>query len=547
MKLKIYLVLAMLVATTWLLGACGPSPAAEPTKAAGATSAPPVAAPVKGGAVTIGLDSEPPTMDPHASPSAVTFYISASMGESLLYLTADRQLKPWLAESWEVTDGGKTYTFKLRKDAKFQDGTALDAKAIKWNFDRIADPKYKAGSALTYLQGYVSADAVDDYTVRVNFKAGNAPFLTYVASPVLMFVSPTATQAQGDKVNQAPVMSGPYKIDEWVSKQQITLSRWDGYTRKTPYSDHDGAGYLDKVIWKFIPEPGTRMATFESGETQVVATIPAQDLARLSASKDYTIASKAWVGLPRIWALNVTLPPTDDLKVRQAINYGVDKDAIVNSIYKGIGTKAYAPLTMAMLDDPALRAFYPYDVNKAKQLLDQAGWNTVGADGIRTKGGKRLEVVLNSIDSGAGPDQINVLVQGQLRLIGMDVKLKAQARAPWYEDNYRCATNGPILFLRDGDWNGLNAFFSSALVGSNFNFACIKDAEIDKALEQGRAESDPVKRKALYLELEKKLLDQALTVPLVDELSVWALRANVSGLKFNGFTYPMINDLSMKK
>ncbi len=538
----------LLLVCVWGLLACGAQPPSAPAStqpAQGATAAP--AAPVKGGTVTIGLDAEPPTMDPHASPSAVTFFISASMGESLLYIGDDRQLKPWLAQSWDVSDGGKTFTFKLRTDVKFQDGTPFNAAAVKWNFDRIVDPKYKAGSALGYLFGYDSTEVVDDSTVRVKFKSPSAPFLTYAASPVLMFVSPTATQAQGDKVNQAPVMSGPYKIDEWIPKQQITISRWDGYTRRAPYSDHDGSGYVDKVIWKFIPEAGTRIATLESGETQSAYAVPSQDLARLEGSKDYSVVKIPWVGLPRIWSLNVTKPPTDDVKVRQAINYAVDKDAIVNTIYKGTGTKAIAPLTAIMLDDPSLRAYYPYDVNKAKQLLDQAGWNTVGSDGIRTKGGQRLQIVLNSIDLGSGPDQINVLVQGQLRAVGMDVQLKAQARAPWYEDNYNCTTNGPILFLRDGDMNGLNAFFNSALVKSNFNFSCIKDPDIDKALEQGRAESDPAKRKAIYLDLEKKLMDMALTVPLVDELSVWALRSNVSGLKFNGFTYPLVNDLSIKQ
>jgi peptide/nickel transport system substrate-binding protein len=547
---------ALFLLAAVLLAACGgaqpnaaptgPAGPAGVTTAAGAATAAP-AAPTKGGTLTVGLDSEPPTMDPHASPSAITFYISASMGESLLYLTGDRQFKPWLADSWEVTDGGKTFTFKLRKDVKFQDGTPFNAAAVKWNLDRIVDPKYKAGSALGYLQGYDSTEVVDDSTARVKFKSANAPFLTYAASPVLMFVSPTATQAQGDKVNQAPVMSGPFKIDGWVSKQSLTISRWDGYTRRAASADHDGASYLDKIIFKFIPEDGTRMATLESSETQMAATIPSQDLARLSASKDYTIVSKPWTGLPRIWSLNVTKPPTDDVKVRQAINYSVDKDAIVNTIFKGIGSKAFAPLTAAMMDEPALRAYYPFDQAKAKALLDQAGWNTVASDGIRTKGGQRLEIVLNSIDRGAGPDQINVLVQGQLRAVGMDVKLKTQARAPWYEDNYSCATNGPILFLRDGDLNGLNAFFNSSQVGSNFNFSCIKDPAIDKALDAGRAESDPVKRKAIYLALQTQLLDQALTVPLVDEFNVFAMRSTVSGLKFDGFTYPVFIDVAMQK
>ena len=288
------------------------------------------------------------------------------------------------------------------------------------------------------------------------------------------------------------------------------------------------------------------MATVESGETQVAAAVLAQDLPRLEGSKDMVIVKKPWVGTPRYWALNVTQPPTDDLKVRQAIQHAVNKDAIVNTIYKGIGTKGYAPFTMAMLDDPALRAYYPYDVNKAKQLLDEAGWKA-GSDGIRAKDGKRLEILLNSIDQGSGPQQLDVLVQAQLREAGIDVKLKTQARAPWYEDNYRCSTNGPVLFLRSADLDGLTALFSAANVGTNFNFTCIKDPEIDKLLEQGRAESDPAKRNAIYLQLEKKLMDMALHVPLVDELSVWAHRANVSGVKFNGFTYPVWSDTALAK
>lgn len=537
------IILSMLV----VLAACGPTVTTAPSTPAAATAQPAApAAPTRGGTLVVGVDAEPPTMDPHASPSAITYFMSASTGESLLYLTDDRQLKPWLAESWEVSDGGKTFTFKLRKDVKFQDGTPFDAAAVKWNFDRIVDPNFKAGFALSSLAGYVGTDVVDDYTARVKFKSAFAPFLTYAAAPQLAFISPTSTTKQGDKVNRTPVMTGPYKIDEWLPKQQISISRWDGYTRRAPWSDQDGSGYLDKIIWKFIPESGTRVTTLESGETQMIYAIPSQDLARLESSKDYLVVKKPWVGAPRIWALNVTKPPTDDLKVRQAINYAVDKGVIVNTIYKGTGTPAIAPMTAVMLDDPSLRAYYPHDVNKAKQLLDEAGWK-VGPDGIRAKGGQRLEILLNTIDLGSGPGGTEILLQGQLRAVGMDVKLKTQARPPWYEDNYKCATNGPVLFLRAGDLDGLVALFGSANVGGNFNWSCLKDAQIDQLLEQGRAESDPARRKAIYLEAEKKLMDMAVSVPLVDELSVWGMRKNVSGLKFNGYAYPIITDVSVKQ
>ena len=547
---------SILICAILLLTACRSqppaAPAAPPTTAAAPTQPPQAgaaptqaaAAAPQGGTVTVGLDQEPPTMDPEASPSAITFYISSSAGETLLYVDENRQLQPWLAQSWDVSPDAKSFTFKLRNDVTFQDGTPFNAQAVKWNLDRVVDPNYKAGSALAQLTGYTGTDVLDDYTARVNFKDPFVPFLIYAGSPYMPMLSPTATQKQGDAVNQTPVMSGPYKIDEWVAKDHITMSRWDGYKRRAPWSDHDGAGYLDKVIWRFIPEPGTRAATVESGETQMATVLTPTDIPRLQ-SEGLQIASKPWVGMPFQMFLTTTKPPTDDLKVRQAIEYGIDRDALVSALYQGIGQKAIGPLTAVMLDDPSLRAYYPHDVTKAGQLLDQAGW-TPGSDGIRTKDGQRLQFSLNAIDYGGGPDQSNQLIQGQLRQIGMDVSIKAQARPPWYEDNYHCANNGMELFLRSGELDVLDAAFDSANVGGNFNWSCLKDPEIDSMLQQGRQQTDANKRTQLYLQIEQKLMDQAAVVPLVDQLSVFAMRPGVSGLKFTGNTYPLFTDVTAK-
>ena len=124
-------------------------------------------------------------MDPHASPSAITFYITASMGESLLYLNSDRELQPWVAASYEVAPDGKAVTFTLNDAVSFQDGTALNASVVKWNFDRIIDPNYKAGGALAALGSYAGADVVDNLTVKVNFKESFAPFLINAAGGTL--------------------------------------------------------------------------------------------------------------------------------------------------------------------------------------------------------------------------------------------------------------------------------------------------------------------------------------------------------------------------
>ncbi|MCB1089080.1 MAG: hypothetical protein KDM63_18740, partial [Verrucomicrobiae bacterium] len=450
--------------------------------------------------LVIGLDQEPPTMDPHASPSAITFYVTASTGESLLYLTGDRELKPWLAESWDVSEDGRVFTFNLRNDVTFQDGTPFNAEAVKWNFDRIVDPNFQAGGSLSALTGYQGTEVLDEFTAQVTFDEPFAPFLTYAAGGTLAMISPTATEAQGDDVNLTPVMSGPYQITEYVAKDHVTIEKWADYNRTPPWSEDD-SGNVDTVIWKFIPEAGTRVATLESGETQMATVIPSQDLPRLEESDEINVISVPWVGAPRIWLLNVTLPPTDDVLVRQAINYGIDRDAIVNTLYKGTGAKAIGPLTAQMLDDPSLREMYPYDPDKAMALLDEAGWNVVGDDGVRMNAdGERLSIVMNAIDYGAGPFEIDQFVQSQMLAIGIDASLKAQARPPWYEDNYNCATNGPIMFLRSGDWDGLWVLFHSSTVHGNFNWSCIADDEIDGLLQQGRIEGDPEARRAVYLE-----------------------------------------------
>jgi len=499
------------------------------------------------GTLVLGLDQEPPTLDPHASPSAVTYQIIASVTENLVYKGPDGKLVPWLAESWTTSKDGRSVTFKLRRDVKFHDGTPFNADAVKFNFDRIVDPKFKAGGARAALAGYAGSKVLDEFSVQVSFETPFAPFLTYAASGPLSLVSPKAVRESGDQVHTRPVGTGQFMIKEYVAKDHTTMVRVADYKRKTPWSERSGPAQLETVLWKFIPEAGTRVTTLESGETQGVYNVPAQSLPRLEGNTALRIEKAPWPGVPRIWLLNVTKAPMDDVKVRRAINYAIDKDAFLATVYKGTALKANAPLTAVMLDDPAVKTkAYTFDAAKAKALLSEAGWQP-GGDGIRTKGGQRLEIVLNAIEYGGGPDPTAQIIQASLQEVGIDVKIKAQARPPWYEDNYRCATHGPVMFLRSTDPDGLFALFHSSLVAGNFNWSCVKSAKLDGLLEQGRRESDPAKRRAIYVSIEQLALEEALTVPLVDELSVWAFRAGVQAVKYNFNAYPLLGDATLRK
>lgn len=536
-----------------LLAACGggapPAPSVGPASSAAGT-APAVsssaAAPTKGGAMVVGLDQEPPTLDPHASPSAITYFITNSVFEMLTYRDPSGKLNPWLAESWEAAPDSKSFTFKLRKDVKFSDGTPFNGEAVKANFDRIVDPKFKAGGSLSSLRGYDGTTVVNEFEVKVNFKEPFSPFLVYSAGGTLGMVSPKAFKEMGDAINQKPVGSGPFVVKEYVAKDHATITSNPAYTRKAPWSDHEGPPYLDQITFKFIPENATRAATVESGETHAVDFVQPQDLARLQGNNKITIMKVPWTGAPRQWNLNVKLAPTDDVKVRQALNYAISREALMATVFKGTANPGQAPLVSTMLSDPSLKNPYPFDQAKARALLDEAGWKE-GPDKIRVKDGKRLELVINSIDYGGGADPPTQFVQAQLRDVGVDAKIKAQARPPYYEDNYHCATNGPIMFLRSSDWDGLYALYGTKNIGGNFNWSCYSNPKVDDLLAKGVAESDPEKRKAIYVEVEKILMQDAVVVPLAEELSVWALTARASGLKFDYTAYPLWSDVSLAK
>lgn len=520
----------------------GGTPAAgEDTPAAGGeTPATGGAQPTAGGELVVGLDQEPPTLDPHASPSAVTFQITSSVAESLLYLTADRELVPWLAESYEAAPDGTSYTFTLLQGVTFQDGDPFNAESVKANFDRIVDPDFQAGGALSALAGYTGTDTPDEYTATVNFETAYAPFLIYAAGGTLAMVSPKAVEELGDQFGTQIVATGPFKVESYTAKDNTTIVKWDEYNRQAPWSDREGSPYLDRIVFKFIPEAGTRVTTVETGETQLINVVPSQDLPRLEENEEIQVTKTPWVGVPRILMINTQLAPTDDVNVRKAVSLAIDRQALVDTVFAGIGEVAIGMLTKVMLDDPSLQQ--PYDPEQAKQLLENAGWT--GGDGeAREKNGEKLTFILNVVDYGGGAPPEAQLIQANLIDVGFDCQIKAQARAPWYEDNYNCATHGPLMFLRSGDYDGLYAMFHSSNIGANFNFACVDDPDIDAMLEQGRAETDPTARRDIYLQLEQKLADMAVAAPLVDEYAVWAGSAAIQGIGFNGFTYPVFGDV----
>ena len=214
--------------------------------------------PQPGGELVIGLHEEPPTLDPHASPSASTFMITSSVTESLLHLNSERELEPSLAESWEASPDGTTFTFNLRQDVTYHDGEPFNAQSVADNFDRIVNPDFTAGGSLAALAGYTGTDVSDEFTAVVNFEKSYAPFLVYAAGGTLGMVSMKAVEELGDNFGTQIVATGPFKVDSYTSKDNTVLVRWADYNRESPGTTHEGPAYLDKITIKFVPEAGTQ-------------------------------------------------------------------------------------------------------------------------------------------------------------------------------------------------------------------------------------------------------------------------------------------------
>ncbi len=518
-----------------------------------ATGAGAVAAPVGGGTLTIGLTADPTMMDPHASAAAATYLVgSLNVFESLLYQAPDGTFAPWLATGYQISPDGKTFTFNLRQDVRFTDGTPLAADAVKWNLDRIVNPNFRAGGSLSALVGYTGTTVVNDRTVQVHFKEPYAPFLAYVAGGTLAILSPKATAAQTPQETQrAPVASGPFTVSEYVTNDHLTLLRNAAYNRREPGSDHQGPPYLDRIVWKFIPEAETRAITLSSGETQMIyvlgyGTGGGQILAQLRRDSRLVQDTRPFPGSAYLWLANVRLAPTDDVRVRRAIIYGINRRAIISAVYRGLGAPACGMVSHVLLPDPEACASYPYDPQRARRLLDEAGWK-MGPNNLRVKDGHPLTLTFNSLNLGGGDFPDVQPVQAQLLELGIDLKIKSQAFGPFASDNFHCADNLGTIFLRANDEDTLYALFATANIGTNFNWSCYSNAQVDQLLAAGRSTLDPAKRRAIYVQLDHLLLDQAVAMPMMDELSVWVRRANVSGVRYNYSTYPAFGDAYLAK
>jgi peptide/nickel transport system substrate-binding protein len=528
-----------LIATTLVLIlvaiACGPTsepPTAVPTPAD--EESPMAEGPaLQGGKLIYGLTLAPSGIDPHVNASSELGIPLTSVYDTLVWQDLSGEFMPGLAKAWEISDVGLTYIFHLRDDVVFHDGTPFNARAVKFNLDRIADPVTKSQKAVLMLGPYESTEIVDDYTIKVHFKELYAPFLDSASQVYLGMASPTAVEKWGADYQLHQVGTGPFIMKEYIPQDHLTLVRNPDYNWAPSIFHHQGPAYLEEIVFRFFVEPATRVLALEGGEADVMGEIPPHDAERLASNPAFTLLPVNIPGQSLQFFLNTEKAPTDDLQVRQAINYAADKEAIVKAIFKEYSPVAHGPLNAFTIGyDGSVAGMYEYDPAKAETLLEEAGWVDSDGDGTCEKDGQPLKLEAYLMGWGYVPE-VAQLLQAQLKAVGIEMESQVVAYPAALEAAREGKHNLIPFSLSSSDPDILRTFFHSSNADSGFNWSKVRDPKLDELLEEGTRTLDLGRRKELYAEAQRLIMAEALILPMRDYVNLNATSARVKGLRYD--------------
>jgi peptide/nickel transport system substrate-binding protein len=498
-----------------------------------------------GGQLVFGAWQDPDTLDPHTTGLAATSRILIHILDPLVWRNpADGQFYPGLAERWEVSPDGLTYTFYLRKDVVFHNGEPFTANAVKFTYDHIADPATKSVNR-AFIGPYGHTEVVDDYTAKVVLTEPFSPFLTYSSVTVVARpVSPKAYQELGDEINVHPVGTGPFMYKEYVKQDHFTMVRNPDYKWGPSFFAHQDAAYLDEILWKIIPEPSTRVSALDNGEVMAIEEVRPQDVVRYKEDGNYQVLSSGTPGQPRMILVNTQKAPTDDVAVRRACLLATDQDTIITTLYKGVYTPSHSlldPLTPGYAAD--LDGYVKFDLEKANQTLEEAGWVKNGD--IREKDGQKLEILFLS-NTANDFKNIAELMQATYREVGIDMKIEFESQPSVFSTYQKGPQNFADFFFWSPDPDQLSATYHSRNIESGFNWSHFNNPDFDALVDQAAREGDETKRYDLYRQAQVILWDQAASIPIQQKAALVVAQSKLKGVVFDGNAYPYYYDTTIE-
>src|SRR5437867_4104867 len=491
------------------------------------------------GTLVVGLVAEPVNLDPAQVTDLNSNRVGRRIVETLVtFPDESTQIVPGLAESWAISKDGLKYTFKLRKGVSFHDGTPLNAEAVKFSIERQIIPEHpfnKLGKYpfANYFFGNVKAvEAVDPQTVEFILKEPRASFLAVLTAGAASIVSPTAVRKLGVDYPLTPVGTGPFKFVAWDRGQRVVLEKNAGYW-KHPVK-------IDRVIYRPIVEGQARLTELLTGALDLIVDTPPDFVPQLESNPKVMVLKQVGV---HVWYLGINnqKKPFDDKRVRQALNYAVNKEALVRDVLKGTGSFSRGPvLPNTWGADAALKA-YPYDPERAKKLLADAGY----PNGFST--------TLWVPESGSGmqlPVAMSTVIQSNLKAVGVNVALQTME---WGAYLAKLRTKEQDLFAlswmagnEDPDLVMYPLLHSSQWTPNGPNRALYKNEKYDELLHQARLTTDQKKRAELYREAQRILVDDAPWVFVDHEIQTAAHAKRVQGFKLHPSFDLRVETISLK-
>ncbi|MFC7624389.1 ABC transporter substrate-binding protein [Microlunatus sp. GCM10028923] len=506
------------VTATLLLAGCGGGPQAGQ--------------PAADSTFTFALASDPSCLNPRVAGNNDGAYPSRQLVDSLTDQDPETgEIKPWLAESFKASDDARQFTFTLRDGVTFSDGGRVSAKSIKENFDEIIQHGAEQPNALQFLSGYRRTVVVDELTARVEFETPNAQFLQASASHFLGLLAPSSLATPpAERCAGNLIGSGPFVLDRYTKNTEVVETRREGYAWGSSLWQRSGAAVSQKLIFKVIPESGVRSGALKSGQVDAIGGVPPQDEAALKAG-GFTLQVRPNPG--QVFALrpNLKRAPLTDVRVRQALSAAIDRDAVVKAVLSpsfGTASSTLARTTPGWVD---LSAGLQSDPDRARQLLDQAGW-TPGPDGIRTKEGKRL-TLLTYWSTNFNPNQAALeLIQQQAREVGIELDLnsapigdlQSKLATGEFDLSWGNSTRPDPDILRNVYWQNGNTPYG------------LSDRKLIKLLDGQQATNDQAERNRLAGQAQQIIIDEAYGIPVFELTTVLGLAKGVEGVRFDSYS-----------
>ncbi len=499
----------------------------------------------KGGTLVVAFNADPESLDPHITTALLAARVLALIHDNLVDQDYDGSFKPALAEKWDVSSDGLTYTFTLKTGVKFHSGKDFTADDVKYTFDRWVTTE-KSPTSYT-IEPITSTDVVDPQTIKFTLKEPYNIFLDQVAGSWAVILNKDAVDKAGADYGVTTAEgTGPFKFDSWTRNDKLTLKQFADYSWGSPVFKNQGPAYVDGVEIRIIPEDNTRIAEFQSGNIHLVQDVPAAQVEQLSSTPGVSIVKYDQLQTTYL-GMNTTKAPFDDVNVRMAVNYALNRDEIVTGANFGLGTAANTmlaektPYYWAGSQDIAPK----FDLDKAKSLLDQAGW-APGSDGIREKSGTKLTMPLWVINDSTTVLQAQIIEQ-QLSKAGIKVDTKQYEQTAWFAAARSGDQVGYIIGVFYSNADVLYFYFYSKQQPAPNRFS-YSNPDVDKWLLDSRSNTDKNAVTQDYQNIQKQLIEDAPAAPLIHQLGTLGKEDSVQGVQVHPsrWLYRFL-DISIKK